>query len=1254
MKLRLKVMDKSDVQKLTYSNIPVCTPGTEGLANVMTKEIFSRSDINSRLYESIADYTYCSYIDLEITWVPNYYASGTALYLLTKVFSDSYFKSIYDSDMFADKLSIKSIMDGKFIYNTKTDELIETSEFDSSTMSSVQFKVCGEVIRILIDKLIGNHENEKNDKAYCEFLVENEIKRQLSEDMSGILKHTLTKCGYPNKRSYFKVETINITKNETKFHIIDGYYINPNYNLEESQLYQNEEFQQEFQNVLNNEYISRIDLLRISQLLAMRSENSRKNFRNLVQDFVTVIPIGYRPTIEKRPHHFVAAYSNIISALSSYKAAYSSLSTNMSYRINEYKKLNEAVQNVMTTAETSFRQKIGKSYKPLAEVLKGKKGHIRGKMQSSIIDYAGRGVIVCDPDMPINTIGIPYKMLREVMEHDFIMSIKDNTTKDGKPISIQDKIERLNKSFLSDGSFEKLNRDTNKLSEGVKKQIDEFSKNCYVALGRQPTLYRHGIQGFKVRPVEGSSIIIPLLVTPPFNADFDGDQMWFMFPVSYAAKEEVREKMYVINNVFYSKDGSCTIVPRHEIIYGLYRASQAKPDGEFIRTYSNKSAETLEGIINLVKSGRYRINDILIIDGIKMSLGKAAIHACFTRDYFDVLLGSKNFSVRGNKQDEYDKEALCNAKWCQELLTHIYRHNLKSHDIFMRVCDNFVKVGIAVAKQYPPNVSCMKIPDISEIHKKFNEEVWDIQNSYMFGFETEESYSDKYDKIYQKYLNMVEKHIYNPDSENYIKPNNGFKLLADSGARGNESTIMQLFGIKGKMQKNSMETFNCVIFNNTVTGFTGLEHNMTAFGGRQGQIDKSVETSKPGYLSRRVSHASANYKITVDDCGTSNGVLINYRTLLMHLETYGDDMDISVWQEAKDLFKEIVVGKTVILPGSGSHRVTMKNAEDIFENYIAYIDYGLVKVIEDGIKMRSPITCDNPCCAVCYGIDPATGYLPVSSKHKNIGIEAAVTIGEPGTQMTMKNFQKGGIASDANLTSAFDLINSYLSMTDLNTSRQKTGVMVSDVLAPVEGYIKCQQVNTNVKKVFITDKDNPNKIIFPKGQKDITMYNGVKLKDYVKVGDSIQAELGNLSVYDVINVLGMEFGISYLLLKLYMIYREEVKVKICHFETIVASMQMYVCKRTIKTDKFEYVAGNSYSDIELKQYGGIDQKDDFVKQLVGIEAAAERNHNAFRGFMFENQSAAVSSHIVRSPDDYLDDYYVKMSFGLIGGNKNDL
>ena len=304
--------------------------------------------------------------------------------------------------------------------------------------------------------------------------------------------------------------------------------------------------------------------------------------------------------------------------------------------------------------------------------------------------------------------------------------------------------------------------------------------------------------------------------------------------------------------------------------------------------------------------------------------------------------------------------------------------------------------------------------------------------------------------------------------------------------------------------------------------------------------------------------------------------------------------------------------------------------------------------------MRSPITCSNPCCAVCYGTDPATHMLPVARQHKRIGFEAAVTVGEPSTQMTMKNFQRGGVAGDANLTSAFDLINTYLGLTDLNTSRQKTGVMVSDVIVPVEGPVKCQQVNSNVKRVYIMDKNDPDTVVWPKSGEDITMYYGVKTKDYVKVGDNLQAELGNLSINNVAEVLGLDFAISYLLIKLYMIYRAEVRVKICHFETIIASMQSYICKKDLKCEKYEYKSGCSYSDIELKQHGGVRSMDCFVKQLLGIDVIPHRNHNALRGVMFEDQSAAIASHIVRSPYDYMTDEYTRLSFGLVGGNYNDL
>lgn len=1255
MLMRIKAMSKADVQNLTYSNVPICTPGTEGLANVTTKEIFSRTDISSQKREALAEYVYNGYIDLEVTWVPNYFIAGTKLSLLNNIFDEDYFNRVYNaSEAFNDKLSVKSIMDGKFVYNTEEASIMSISEFKSVQRSATSCKVGGEVLRILIDNMVGSHEDEESNPGSCRALVEQEIMQHLAFEMTAVLRKAGSDAGISVKRSWFKMENIGITKQETDFHIIDDYYIMPMDGLEESLVYRNAKFVESFKNAIDNNFLSRIDLNRLSHLLSMRDSFSRKNFRNLVQDFVTVIPIAYRPSVNKRNHHFVIAYSNVIQALSAYKGAYASPSVNIDVKINAYKALNSSVQNIMTTPDAQFKTKLKDSYKPLAEMLKGPKGHIRGKMQSSTIDYAGRAVIICDQSMPIDTVGIPYKMLRECLDISFIDDLKDRTTKTGESISIRDKIDRLNRSFLSDGSLEKMNKNTGKMSDGVKKQIRELVRNGFVVVGRQPTLYRHGAQSFKIKPVDGASIVLPLLVTPPFNADFDGDQMWFTIAISDAAKSEVREKMFIINNIFYAKDGTCTIIPRHEIIYGLYVASSMKPTGSVVKTIPSITAGDLDDLKEMLFSGKYKLNDIVLIQGIKMSLGKAVVHACFTRSYFDVKIGDTDFTQRCTSQQDYDSESLCEDKWCQELLTHIYSRDLKSRDLFTKVCDNFTRVGISVAKQYPPDLSCLKVPDITHLKDEFYSEIRDIQNDYMFGFETEESYSDKYDKVYKKYSKLIEQFIYDPNNEDSIGPNNGFRLLAESRARGNKSTIMQMFGIKGKMQKNSMEVFNCVIFNNMVNGLTGLEHNMTAFGGRQGQIDKSVETSKPGYLSRRIGHAAANYIITSDDCRTSNGVLINYRILSMHLEREGSSQ-ISVWSDTRDLFKEIIVGKSLVLPDGSSHRVTSRNADDFFEAYIASVDSdGNVEVYEEGIRMRSPITCDNPCCAVCYGIDPATGLLPVASKHKKIGLEAATTVGEPATQMTMKNFQKGGVAGDANLTSSFDLINTYLGLTDLDTSEKKTGVRVSDVLSPVEGPVVCQQTNTNVKQVYVMDPENPSRVLWPKKSDPITMYYGVKTKDYVKRGDNLQAELGNLDIDNVIDILGIDFALSYLLMKLYMIYRSEVKVKICHFETIIASMQIYVCKNTVSTDNYEYTPGNSYSDIELKQHGGYRHMDCFVKQIVGVDATATRNHNAFRGVMFEDQSRNVASHIVRSPYDYMEDVYTKMSFGFTRENGGSL
>lgn len=996
--------------------------------------------------------------------------------------------------------------------------------------------------------------------------------------------------------------------------------------------------------------------------------NGVDSLKSQILDFVFVLPYGFRPTIDKRVDAITSQYNKMVNVNLELRDILDRKDPTFFTVMNKYRELVQYIRNIFIGDDALITSQRLKDYKSISDTITGKQGLMRNRMQGARVDYSGRTVITCDPYMDIDMIGVPIKMLEKIAEPAVVRDLRKYNPTDAKNGPFKYK----NLSTFSTTS----NRDRDGITFGefVKMWFENGGRYDRLGIiGRQPTLFYLGIQGFRIKPVEGDAIILSPLVVMPFNADFDGDQMHFNMPVTKEAMAEVRNRMLFKNNIRYPKNGEITVVTRHEIIYGLWMCKEKENmPGNTI------SADTVQQLAAEINGGdsqgflksvydcviKQKINIYDKVDG-KQGQKSAGIMAL---EY--AVYASNPPSVRFD-----DPKFKVKAKTLTQIAIDYYGNNREG---FLHAINRMVHLGFAVAKIWPPNISTIIDSSIQQTIKgmihDFNERILEREEYVNIGIETEEEFS--------AYFNDEWKHLEDDIGEylaSHLGMDNGYVSMWKSGAKGNLSNIMQIFGLKGRVQKNDISAFNSIVTGSYSSQLTGLEHFITAYGSRTGIADKVLATAEPGYMSRKLEHAGSIMTITADDCGTEDGMEFTLADIIPFIDEsqvskfgiYPDknapDVDKQTfWSKnetriqfdaAVTYLSKILVGRYII---TDADNAVMISDEAKARHYI--------KAAWDGqdesngvIKMRSIVYCNRPCCQICYGSDIARGrHLP--NIGEPIGFIAAQAIGEPGTQLTMKNFQRGGVVSEANLTSSFELIEDYLELHDFSKKRRnKRGIISYDRLSPVEGYVKEQYLGNGGKRILVTrtaDEEDRKNLI--PGTTKIVVHENTRLKDYVRIGDSFQKIQGDLNMKEVLRYRGFDKAASYLALTLYKIFDTQ-DVAFKHFETIVASMtcmQLLVdAKPRGGEDIIPYGKGSEFrtgSIITLPETRyGVDLAVG-VRTLIGLKNLPKFKMDFFESILMENMDSYIPRAILMNPNDSMVNPITRTSFGLRIGVGSDL
>jgi len=661
---------------------------------------------------------------------------------------------------------------------------------------------------------------------------------------------------------------------------------------------------------------------------------------------------------------------------------------------NEKRMLQESVDALLDNGRRG-RAITGSNKRPLkslADMIKGKQGRFRQNLLGKRVDYSGRSVITVGPTLRLHQCGLPKKMALELF----------------KPF-IYGKLEARGLATTIKAAKKLVERE----GAEVWDVLDEVIREHPVMLNRAPTLHRLGIQAFEPVLIEGKAIHLHPLVCAAYNADFDGDQMAVHVPLTLEAQLEARTLMMSTNNVLSPANGDPIIVPSQDVVLGLYYLTRDRVNGlgEGMVFASTKEAEKAyrTGVAELHARVKIRITE-----HIRNAEGELVANTSLR----DTTVGRAilwQVCPKGLPYELIDQPL--GKKPISKLINHAYRNlGLKETVIF---ADHIMYTGFHYAMVAGASVGIddMVIPDAKyTIIEGAEEEVAEIQSQFEQGLVTA---GEKYNKVIDIWSsanekvskammdNLSKEHVKNRDGEMEEQDSfNSIYMMADSGARGSAAQIRQLAGMRGLMAKPDGSIIETPITANFREGLNVLQYFISTHGARKGLADTALKTANSGYLTRRLVDVAQDLVVTEHDCQTEDGLLM---TPLIE----GGD----VVEPLRERVLGRVVAEDVLIPGT----------EDVLLPRNTLIDENLCDVLEehsvDQVKVRSIITCatDFGICSQCYGRDLARGHL--INQGEAVGVVAAQSIGEPGTQLTMRTFHIGGAASRASAENSVQVKN---------------------------------------------------------------------------------------------------------------------------------------------------------------------------------------------------------------------------------------
>ncbi len=701
---------------------------------------------------------------------------------------------------------------------------------------------------------------------------------------------------------------------------------------------------------------------------------------------------------------------------------------------NEKRMLQEAVDALIDNGRRgrAITGTGNRKLKSLSDMLKGKQGRFRQNLLGKRVDYSGRSVIVVGPELKLHECGLPKKMALELF----------------KPFVMR---ELVNKGYTT--NIKSAKRMVERSRTEVWDVLDEVIRDHPVLLNRAPTLHRLGIQAFMPVLVEGSAIQIHPLVCAAFNADFDGDQMAVHVPLFSGAIAEAKNLMMSSQNILSAADGHPVVAPTQDVVLGCYWLTATRgeqpTDASKLRNFSSENEVLLALEAKVVK----------LQEWVRVRIGSEAIVTTAGRVVFNQPL-----PVGRKPMDEESMEPLpfqnahFDRKLLRGLVAELYR--LYGSDVTASVVNDIKRLGFRYATQAGITVSAMDIPHPDtkwQTIRETEKEVADVERMYRRGVMTEDERYRKVIELWQKAYEDV-----GNQTEVAFDKFSPIWMMMGSGARGNIQQIRQLAGMRGLMADPTGRIIDLPIMANFTEGLTVLEYFISTHGTRKGLADTALRTADSGYLTRRLVDVAQDVIVRVEDCGTTNGIWIR---------------DITPERAKNEPIFEKVAGRVAAEDVSVNGKVLVPAGQSINDEVARQIIQAGVPV-----KMRSVLVCEarEGVCRTCYGRNLATGKLVEIGEA--VGVIAAQSIGEPGTQLTMRTFHTGGVAG-------VDITQGLPRVEELFEARIPKG---KAIIAEIDGELEIIRQEGS-RKVRVTSKEDF----------DVSYPLAAKIVALVKTGDDV-------------------------------------------------------------------------------------------------------------------------------------------------------
>ena len=857
----------------------------------------------------------------------------------------------------------------------------------------------------------------------------------------------------------------------------------------------------------------------------------------MIMDVVPVIPPEIRPMVQLDGGRFATSdlndlYRRVINRNNRLKRLLELGAPDIIVR-NEKRLLQEAVDALIDNGRRG-RPVTGpnnRALKSLSDMLKGKQGRFRQNLLGKRVDYSGRSVIVVGPDLKIWQCGLPKEMALELFKP-FVM-----------------------KKLVEDGTASNI-KSAKKMVERAKPEVwdvlEGIIKGHPVMLNRAPTLHRLGIQAFEPVLVEGRAIRLHPLVCTAFNADFDGDQMAVHVPLSAEAQAEARLLMLSANNLLKPQDGKPVTIPSQDMVLGSYYLTidrDTEPGaGKVFRDPDEALMAYNEGIVGIHAPIKVRmtreINGKTVSKIVDATPGRLIFNERIPQD-----LG---FVDRSDPEKLLDLEIMmtCGKKELGKIIDKCIR--VHGFNVTAEVLDAIKSMGYKYSTKGALTVAVadMLVPEGKDtLIRESEKKVAQIDKRYKRGFITDQEryrltvaeWEETTKKVTGKLQDNMKAQRYNP-----------IHMMADSGARGSINQIRQLAGMRGLMASTSGKTIEIPIKSNFREGLSVLEYFIAARGARKGMADTALRTADSGYLTRRLVDVSQDVIIREDDCGATKGIWVE---------------DIKEGNQIIEPLHERLLGRfpvdDICHPETGEVIVPKTKMMDDADAD-AVIAAGITRV-----QIRSVLECRarKGVCAHCYGINLAMGTLV--GKGEAVGIIAAQSIGEPGTQLTMRTFHTGGVAGS-------DITQGLPRVEELFEARKPKKAAT---LAEISGVITIEESKrTTVKTVNIVNAETGDMRSY-----QLASSSGIRVTDGQEVEQGFQLNEGSLNPHDILRVLDPRAVHDYEIKEVQKVYRQQgVDINDKHIEVIVRQMMRKV--RVEDAGDAEVLPGSVMDLLEFEDY----------------------------------------------------------------------